>query len=66
MTSGENSNLVTEFEQAYAEALAALCEEDTISDRSAIDEQKIVIFFEIRKSLFCSIKVINYIPNPQL
>ena len=42
MASSENSNLVAEFEQAYAEALATLCEEETLSDRAAIEEQKIV------------------------
>ena len=44
MASSENSNLVTEFEQAYAEALAALCEEDNLCDKSAAEDQKIVRF----------------------
>ncbi len=45
MASSENSNLVTEFEQAYAEALATLCEEDPLCDKSAIEDQKIVNAF---------------------
>ena len=45
MASSENSNLVTEFEQAYAEALATLCEEDPLCDKSAIEDQKIVKTF---------------------
>jgi hypothetical protein len=44
MASSESSNLVAEFEQAYAEALSTLCEEEILSDRAAVEEQKIVSF----------------------
>lgn len=42
MASSESPNLVSDFEQAYSEALSTLCEEEILSDRAAIEEQKIV------------------------
>jgi hypothetical protein len=52
MASSESSNLVAEFEQAYAEALSTLCEEEILSDRAAVEEQKIVSFYPIDGSDF--------------
>jgi len=43
MASSENSNLVTEFEQAFAEAFGTLCEDDPLADKTTHEEQKIVI-----------------------
>jgi len=42
MASSENSNLVTEFEQAFAEAFGTLCEDDPLADKTTHEEQKIV------------------------